>query len=536
MSQIPTQAADPRIIDQSSRRRTFAVISHPDAGKSTLTEALALHARVIGTAGATNGKSNRKDTVSDWMQMEKDRGISISSTALQFEYRDTVINLVDTPGHADFSEDTYRVLAAVDCAVMLIDAAKGLEVQTMKLFEVCRQRNLPIITVINKWDRPGLESLELMDEITERTGLRPMPLTWAVGIAGEFHGVADLRKNEYVRFTRNSSGASLALEEHFTPEQALEAEGQLWSDALDEASLLESPGGFDLESFHAGTATPVLYSSAAQNFGVRQILDTLVDLAPSAAPRADADGEVRPVDAPFSGFVFKVQAGMNQAHRDHVAFIRVCSGIFERGMVVTHANTGKPFATKYAQHLFGRDREVIDQAWPGDVVGLVNASALRVGDSLYEDAPVTYPPIPYFSPEHFRVAHAKDPSRYKQFRRGIDQLEHEGIIQVLRSDRRGDQAPVLAAVGPMQFEVVEDRMAQDFNAPMRMEALGYSLARLTTKEAVTALAPVRGVEVIIRSDGEYLALFNDVWALRRVTKNHPDLPLTRIGVDQDAAV
>ncbi len=520
------------IAQEASRRRTFAVISHPDAGKSTLTEALALHARVIGTAGATNGKENRRETVSDWMQMEKDRGISISSTALQFSYRDTVINLLDTPGHSDFSEDTYRVLAAVDCAVMLIDAAKGLETQTMKLFEVCRQRNIPIITVINKWDRPGLDTLALMDEITDRTGLIPMPLTWAVGIAGDFRGVWDLKRDEFVRFTRKNAGASLATEEHLSPDEALAQEGDVWTDALDEASLvIESNSPFDRESFHAGTGTPVLFSSAVLNFGVQHILDALVDLAPPAGPRKDVDGNPRPVDAPFSGFVFKVQAGMNRAHRDHVAFIRVCSGVFERGMVVTHANSGKTFATKYAQQLFGREREVIDEAWPGDVVGLVNASALRMGDSLYIEEPVEFPPIPLFSPEHFRVARSKDAGRFKQFRRGIEQLGHEGIIQVLRSDLRGDQAPVLAAVGPMQFEVVADRMEHDFGAPMRMEPLQYSLARLTTHDAQAALSAIRGTEVLIRSDGEYLALFNDIWALRRVEKNSPEISLSTIGTD-----
>ncbi|MDJ0314858.1 peptide chain release factor 3 [Arthrobacter sp. H35-D1] len=531
-AQSPARATE--ITGQAERRRTFAVISHPDAGKSTLTEALALHAKVIGTAGATNGKSNRRDTVSDWQQMEKDRGISISSAALQFSYRDTVINLLDTPGHADFSEDTYRVLAAVDCAVMLVDAGKGLEAQTMKLFEVCRQRNLPIITVINKWDRPGLDPLELMDEITERTGLTPMPLTWAIGIAGDFRGVWDVRRNEFAKFARNSSGAQIALTEYMTPEAAAESEGDAWTDSTDEASLVvDVDAPVDLEAFYAGKATPLLFSSAALNFGVKQILDTLVDFAPPASPRKDVTGNARAVDAPFSGFVFKVQAGMNQAHRDHVAFVRVCSGMFERGMVVTQSRTGKSFATKYAQQVFGREREVIDTAFPGDVVGLVNASSLRVGDTLFVAEAVEYPAIPLFAPEHFQVARSKDPSKYKQFRRGIEQLEHEGVIQVLRSDLRGDQAPVLAAVGPMQFEVVEDRMHHDFNAPMRLERLPYSLARLTTPEATATLSSVHGAEVLERSDGEFLALFNDIWAMRRVQKNNPDLPLEEIGTKRE---
>ncbi|MGG5172862.1 peptide chain release factor 3 [Pseudarthrobacter sp. J1738] len=518
---------------QAARRRTFAVISHPDAGKSTLTEALALHAKVIGTAGASSGKANRKETVSDWMQMEQDRGISISSAALQFDYRDTVINLLDTPGHADFSEDTYRVLAAVDCAVMLVDAAKGLETQTMKLFEVCKQRNLPIITVINKWDRPGLDALALMDEITERTGLLPMPLTWAVGISGDFRGVWDLRNDRFAQFKRNNAGANIAITEYFTPEQALENQGADWENAVDEAELvIDSNLAFNVDEFHAGKATPVLFSSAALNFGVKEILDALVDFAPQASPRPDVTGETRPVDAPFSGFVFKVQAGMNKAHRDHVAFIRVCSGKFERGMVVTQGRTNKSFATKYAQQVFGREREVIDEAFPGDVVGLVNASSLRVGDSLFIEQPVEFPAIPLFAPEHFQVARSKDPSKFKQFRRGIEQLEHEGVIQVLRSDIRGDQAPVLAAVGPMQFEVVQDRMEHDFNAPMRLERLPYSMARLTTLDTMPVLANVVGAEVLLRSDGEYLALFNDIWALRRIQKNYPDLVLETIGSER----
>ena len=445
---------------EAVRRRTFAVISHPDAGKSTLTEALALHARVIQEAGAIHGKAGRKSTVSDWMDMEKARGISISSAALQFPYGDAVVNLLDTPGHADFSEDTYRVLAAVDCAVMLLDAAKGLEPQTMKLFDVCKHRGIPVLTVVNKWDRPGLEALELMDEIRERTGLEPTPLTWPVGIAGDFRGVLDRATGDFIRFTRTAGGATIAPEERVPAAVAAEQEGDAWTTAVEECELLDAMGQVhDQSTFLAGVTTPVLFGSAVLNFGVRQLLDTLLELAPAPAPGPDAKGEARPLDKPFSAFVFKIQAGMDTAHRDRLAYVRVCSGVFERGTVVTHAATGKPFATKYAQQVFGRDRETVDLAYPGDVVGLVNACALRVGDSLYVDEPVIFPPIPSFAPEHFAVCRAVDSGRYKQFRRGIEQLEQEGTVQVLRSDLRGDQAPVLAAVGPMQFEVAEHRMA-----------------------------------------------------------------------------
>ena len=518
--------SDKDIRTQAGRRRTFAVISHPDAGKSTTTEALALHARAIGQAGATHGKAGRRATVSDWMKMEQDRGISISSAALQFEYRDAVFNLVDTPGHADFSEDTYRVLSAVDCAVMLIDAAKGLEAQTMNLFEVCAHRNIPIITVVNKWDRPGLDALELMDEVQERTGLLPTPLTWPVGQSGDFRGVLDRLTGDYTKYTRTDGGATLAGEDTYPADKAVELEGEAWTTSVDESELLDMEDqNHDQATFLAGKSTPVMFASAVLNFGIHKLLDMLVDLAPSAEAREDKDGEPRPVDDPFSGFVFKVQAGMDSNHRDRLAYIRVCSGVFERGSVLTHAATGKPFATKYAQQVFGRDRDVVDEAFPGDVVGLVNASALRVGDSLYLDKKVEFPGIPTFSPEHFMVIRAKDSSKYKQFRRGIEQLDHEGVIQVLRSDLRGDQAPVLGAVGPMQFEVAEDRMNNEFHAPCALERLNFSLARRTTPECVPTLARERSVEVLHRSDGELLALFSDRWRLQGVEKNHPDLVL-----------
>lgn len=516
----PAGSGSATVGKEAARRRTFAVISHPDAGKSTLTEALALHARVIHEAGAIHGKAGRKSTVSDWMDIEKQRGISISSAALQFEYDGAVVNLVDTPGHADFSEDTYRVLSAVDCAVMLLDAAKGLEPQTMKLFDVCKHRGVPVITVVNKWDRPGLSALELMDEVQQRTGLVPTPLTWPVGIAGDFRGVLDRRTGDLIRFTRTAGGATLAPEEHVSAERAAAAEGEAWTTAVEEEALLTEMGQVhDQESFLSGVTTPVLFGSAVLNFGVGQLLDVLVEHAPAPTARPDEAGEPRPVEAPFSAFVFKIQAGMDAAHRDRLAYIRVCSGVFERGSVVTHAASGRPFATKYAQQVFGRERTTVDTAYPGDVVGLVNAASLRVGDSLYVDRKVVFPPIPSFAPEHFAVCRAQDSGRYKQFRRGIEQLEQEGVVQVLRSDRRGDQAPVLAAVGPMQFEVVEHRMAGEFSAPVRLDRLDYTLARRTTRDWQKRLDAESGVEVLERaSDGELLALFVGTWRVARVER------------------
>ncbi len=511
---------------EAARRRTFAVISHPDAGKSTLTEALALHAKVINEAGHIHGKAGRKSTVSDWMDIEKARGISISSAALQFDYDGSVVNLLDTPGHADFSEDTYRVLAAVDSAVMLIDAAKGMEPQTLKLFEVCRHRRIPVLTVVNKWDRPGREALALMDEIAAKTGLKPTPLTWPVGVAGDFRGVLDRRTGQMTQFTRTAGGATAAVEQHLTPAEAEALHGDAFAAAVEESELLSmDDADHDQAAYLAHETTPVLFAAAVLNFGVRQLLDTLVELAPAPGARLSVEDMARPVHAPFSGFVFKVQAGMDAAHRDRLAYIRVCSGVFERGMVVTHAATKKPFATKYAQQVFGRERETVDVAYPGDVVGLVNASALRVGDSLYVDEPVTFPPIPSFAPEHFAVARALDSGRFKQFRRGIEQLEQEGVVQVLRSDLRGDQAPVLAAVGPMQFEVAAHRMKGEMGAEISLDRLPYSLARRTTKEWAVELDRQSGVEVLARSDGELLAVFADAWRLGRTQRDLPDAVL-----------
>ena len=528
------------IAREAKRRRTFAIISHPDAGKSTMTEALALHARMISEAGAIHGKAGRKSTVSDWMEMEKARGISVSSTALQFNYTSQgspttspdnpdlphVINLVDTPGHADFSEDTYRVLTAVDAAVMLIDAAKGLEPQTLKLFQVCRHRGIPVVTVINKWDRPGRTPLELIDEISERIGLTPTPLFVPVGIAGDFRGLLDRRTGEYVHFTRTAGGAKIAPEEFVTADDAAEREGDAWIAAVEESELLSEMGqDHDQEMFLAGQTSPMIFASAMLNFGVRQLLETLVELAPAPAGRADVDGGEREVTDPFSAVVFKVQAGMDASHRDRLAYMRIVSGEFERGMVVTHAQTGKPFATKYAQAVFGRDRSTVDVAFPGDVVGLVNATALAPGDTLFDGPRVQFPPIPSFAPEHFSSLRATTADKYKQFRKAMDQLDSEGVVQVLRNDTRGDASPVLAAVGPMQFEVVTARMKSEFNVDTVIDPLGYTLARRTDEQSAPELDRQRGVEVFTRTDGAILALFSDKWRLQYIEKEHSDLTL-----------
>lgn len=538
---------------EAARRRTFAVIAHPDAGKSTLTEALALHAHVIAEAGAVHGKAGRKATVSDWMEMEKDRGISIASSALQFEYAPEghqgepyMINLVDTPGHADFSEDTYRVLTAVDAAVMLIDGAKGLEPQTLKLFRVCKARGLPIVTVVNKWDRPGKSPLELVDEIVTEIGLQPTPLYWPVGEAGDFRGLAKLsdegEPQEYIHFIRTAGGSTIAPEEHFTPEQALDKEADAWETATEETELLAADGAVhDQELFLDCTTSPMIFASAMLNFGVHQILDTLCELAPApgarsgdqaavAAPQSAMDNGREPGDE-FSGVVFKVQAGMDKKHRDSLAFMRVVSGEFERGMQVTHAQSGRSFSTKYALTVFGRTRSTVETAYPGDIVGLVNAGSLAPGDTIYTGKKVQFPPMPQFAPEHFRTLRAKSLGKYKQFRKALEQLDSEGVVQVLKNDARGDAAPVMAAVGPMQFEVMQARMDNEYNVETIAEPVPYSVARRTNAETAPELAKQRGVEIFTRTDGELIALFGDKWRLQFIQKEHPEFFLEALVAD-----
>ena len=538
---------------EAARRRTFAVIAHPDAGKSTLTEALALHAHVIAEAGAVHGKAGRKATVSDWMEMEKDRGISIASSALQFEYAPEghqgepyMINLVDTPGHADFSEDTYRVLTAVDAAVMLIDGAKGLEPQTLKLFRVCKARGLPIVTVVNKWDRPGKSPLELVDEIVTEIGLQPTPLYWPVGEAGDFRGLAKLsdegEPQEYIHFIRTAGGSTIAPEEHYTPEQARDKEADAWETAAEETELLAADGAVhDQELFLDCTTSPMIFASAMLNFGVHQILDTLCELAPAPGARAGDQAAVaasqsamdngREPGDEFSGVVFKVQAGMDKNHRDSLAFMRVVSGEFERGMQVTHAQSGRSFSTKYALTVFGRTRSTVETAYPGDIVGLVNAGSLAPGDTIYTGKKVQFPPMPQFAPEHFRTLRAKSLGKYKQFRKALEQLDSEGVVQVLKNDARGDAAPVMAAVGPMQFEVMQARMDNEYNVETIAEPVPYSVARRTNAETAPELAKQRGVEIFTRTDGELIALFGDKWRLQFIQKEHPEFFLEALVAD-----
>ncbi len=515
---------------EAQRRRTFAIISHPDAGKTTLTEKFLLYGGALTAgAGSVRAKGTGRSTTSDWMEIEQQRGISISSTVLQFTYRDCVLNLLDTPGHRDFSEDTYRVLAATDAAIMVLDGSKGIENQTRKLFEVCRDREIPIVTFINKWDRPSRDPLGLLDEIEEQLILEPVPITWPVGDGDRFRGLIDRRGGSFLRFTRTARGATEAPEEFVEADRAADEEGDLWVEARDGVELLDSVGrDYEAKMFESGELSPVFFGSALTNFGVRLLLDAMVDLVPAPTPRLDRAGEPRALADPFSAIVFKVQANTDRKHRDRMAFMRVCSGRFERGMVVTHGPTDKPFATKYAQSVTGRARETVEEAYPGDVVGLVNANEFRVGDAVYVDSPVCWPDMPAFAPSHFRVARTLDTSKAKQFRRGISQLDEEGVVQVLREPEVGDQAPILAAVGPLQFEVATHRLKNEFGAPVELNPCSWTTARITDEPSALKLRRMSGVTVANRADGELLALFESPYWLQRLEADQPELTLTRL--------
>ena len=536
------------VIAESLQRRTFAIISHPDAGKTTLTEKFLLYSGAVQVAGAVHAREGRRSARSDWMELEQQRGISISSTVMQFPYvvkggvadgTEYTMNLLDTPGHRDFSEDTYRVLSAVDAVVMVLDAAKGIEAQTLKLFQVCRSRNLPVITFLNKYDRPGRDPLELLDEIEQQIRLRPTPVTWPVGSGDEFQGLVNRRTQRYTRYTRTARGASEALEVESDITSAFESADagsrRVWKTAMDEVGLLDAIGAdLDLPSFLAGESTPLFVGSALTNFGVRTLLDAVVEFAPPPSPRVDRDDVPHALDSPFSAFVFKVQANMDPSHRDRIAFARICSGHFERGMSVTNSRTGRDMTTKYATTAFGPDRETVDDAFPGDVVGLVNATGVQLGDTLHAGSHVAYPPIPRFAPEVFARARPLDNAKFKQFRKGLEQLDEEGVVQVLRDPDMGDVENVLAAVGQLQFEVFAYRLGSEFGAPTEIVSAPYQAIRLTDKQSAERLRQIGGIRILTRGDGELVALFENRYRLQRLMSDEPELTLEPIIADATA--
>jgi peptide chain release factor 3 len=522
------------VLREAARRRTFAIISHPDAGKTTLTEKFLLYGGAIQEAGEVRQRRASRSTASDWLKIEQQRGISVSSAVMRFDHGQHVLNLLDTPGHHDFSEDTFRVLSGVDAAVMVIDAARGVEPQTEKLHLVCRRRGTPVITFVNKMDRSSPEPLAILDDLETKLGMDPRPVTWPVLDAGRFLGVIDRRDDTFHRLEDTAHGHGRGVERTTSWEDAKAGlPAASVTSAEDELALLDELGrGVDADELTAalldGTSTPVFFGSALANFGVRLLLDAVVELAPAPSARATVDGGARDLDAPFSGFVFKIQANLDPRHRDRLAFVRVCSGRFERGTLLTCARTGRRVVAKYAHQVFGRDRETVEEAWPGDIVGLVNATDLRIGDTIYDGREVTFPPLPTFTPERFAVAGLADRSKVKQFRRGLEQLDEEGVVQVLRHPDLGDMEPLLAAVGQLQFDVAQWRMEHEFGAPMRLSPASWAAARATDDASVPTLRGLRDTAVYHRADGVPLALFRSEWVAKRAETDHPELMLDQV--------
>jgi peptide chain release factor 3 len=495
---------DQKLRAEIARRRTFAIISHPDAGKTTLTEKLLLHGGAIHLAGAVKARGAQRHVTSDWMELERQRGISVTSSVLQFEHRGFRLNLLDTPGHQDFSEDTYRTLAAADAAVMLIDSAKGVEAQTRKLFQVCRRRGIPIFTFVNKLDRLGREPFDNLHEVEELLGIRTCPITWPLGQGPGFTGVAQLFDGQWKR----------------------QAPGpQLPAKVREEIELLEAAGDpFDREKILGGTLSPAFFGSAMTEVGVDEFLDAFVRLAPSPGPRLCVDGTaVEPAEPAFSGFVFKIQANMDPAHRDRLAFLRVCSGRFYRGMDAHLPREEKPIRLSMPHQLFGADRQVIEEAWPGDVIGLFDTGALRIGDTLCEGAAFEYAELPRFSPEIFARVRARDALKRKQFEKGLLQLSQEGAIQIFHARGGGMRDPIVGAVGALQLEVLQYRLLHEYGADLALERLPYQVARWVAGADFDPARFEAEVDALCVEDrdGNPIALFKSEWNLNYATGRHP---------------
>ncbi len=476
------------LAEQVRRRRTFAIISHPDAGKTTLTEKLLLFSGAIQIAGSVKARKATRHATSDWMEIEKQRGISVASSVMQMEYRDCVINLLDTPGHQDFSEDTYRVLTAVDAALMVIDAANGVEPQTRRLLQVCRARNTPILTFVNKMDREVKDPLALMDEIERELGMEVVPFTWPVGMGKAFHGVMDLREKQMRVFSPGEdrvggkSGAADEILQGLDNPVYAERFGMQFEQAQGEMELLaDAAPPFDKTDFLAGRQTPMFFGSAVNNFGVQEVLDALVDLAPAPSERTSIQRTVQPSEPKFTGVVFKIQANMDPAHRDRIAFLRVASGRFERGMRLKVSRSGKELRPNTVVTFMSQRRELLEEAFAGDIIGIPNHGVLQLGDTLSEGEQLQFTGLPFFAPEMFRAVEVADPLKTKQLRAGLTQLGEEGAIQVFRPV--AGSVLLLGAVGQLQFEVVAHRLEHEYGCKARIMPARYNVARWVTCDA-----------------------------------------------------
>ncbi len=517
-----------------ARRRTFAIISHPDAGKTTLTEKFLLYAGAVELAGTVRAKSGGQHTSSDWMTMERQRGISISATALEMEYRGYHINLLDTPGHQDFSEDTYRTLMAVDSAVMVLDSAKGIEPQTEKLFKVCRMRGIPILTFINKMDHPGRDPLELLDEIERMLGITAVPINWPVGEAPLFQGVYDLQSNLLLRFQRTEGNKFRA------PVQATGIDDPSLPELLGETAyrrlvedtdlLAGAVSRFDGERFLAGTMTPVFFGSALNNFGVAAFLDAVLEMAPPPGIRETEQGVIDPASDVFRGFVFKLQANIDPRHRDRMAFMRVCSGRFEKDMLVLNPRLKQNIRLSRAFKLFGREREPVEVAFPGDVIGVISPGLLTIGDTVTTGKPIEFARVPIFPPEHFATLYNPDANRYKQFNKGLEQLEEEGAVQVFHAEDAMRREPILAAVGELQFDVVLARLQDEYGVTAQISRLGYTGARWIKSGAQAGgrLSLPRSMRQCQDRNGNAVVLFTSQWELEYFRKDNPSFTLAEM--------
>ncbi len=471
------------IAKEVARRRSFAIISHPDAGKTTLTEKLLLFSGAIHIAGSVKARKASRHATSDWMEIEKQRGISVASSVMQMEYRDSVINLLDTPGHQDFSEDTYRVLTAVDSAVMVIDAANGVEAQTLRLLQVCRARNTPIVTFVNKMDREVRGPMDLMDEVERALGMTVVPITWPVGMGSRFKGVFDLSRNCMRVFEpgEDKAGGDVETLDGLDNPEYNQRFGDVFEQAKNEIELIRGAAPeFDRDEFLAGRQTPMFFGSAINNFGVQEVLDALVDLAPPPGSRPAIQRRVEPEEKKFCGVVFKIQANMNPGHRDRIAFIRVCSGRFERGMKLTVCRSGKDIRTNAVVSFLSQRRTIVEDAYAGDIIGIPNHGVIQLGDTLSEGENLQFTGLPFFAPELFQLVELADPMRSKQLKAGLVQLGEEGAIQVFRPHNGGGL--LLGAIGQLQFEVVAHRLKHEYGVDARMVASNYRLARWVTCE------------------------------------------------------
>jgi len=520
MSQQHTQWAE-----KIAQRRTFAIISHPDAGKTTMTEKLLYFGGAIREAGVVKGRKNSKHATSDWMEIEKKRGISVTSSAMDFIYKDHHINILDTPGHQDFSEDTYRTLTAADAAVMIIDVAKGVEAQTIKLFKVCRMRGIPIFTFVNKLDRHGKDPFELLEEIERVLGIRSYPMNWPIGMGSHFCGVYDRHKTRVELYEGGSHHQEISYVEVSGPDDPLieeRAGKELYQQLQDEISLLDVAGDtYDYELISKGELTPVFFGSAINNFGVQTFLDNFLQMAPAPSPKKSTIGLIDPYTHPFSGFIFKIQANMNPAHRDRVAFMRICSGRFERGMSVKHVRLGKDIKLAQPLQFMAQDRAIVEESYAGDVIGLFDPGIFQIGDTLCLGEAFEYEEMPHFSPEFFSKVTVKDAMKHKQFQKGIMQLTEEGTVQLFRTHPMEEL--ILGVVGVLQFEVLEYRLKAEYGVDIYLQRIPYQIARWLDGDKATLDTLKQRSQVVTDRYGRYVMLFESEYQLRMAQEKYPKI-------------